>query len=158
MSIKRYPRYEKELPVLLQISLISRIGVTLPSLFIAWLTVKRKRWYWWDKTSHCSHSLVFCPDTLFHHIRLEGVCVQSHFSCIWLFLTIWTRVGQAPLSMGFSKQEILEGVCHFLLQGNLPDPGVQPMFLTSTALAGGLALKSFGGKGNKETSKDTVTC
>ena len=84
--------------------------------------------------------------------------MQSHFSCIWLFLTLWTRVGQAPLSMGFSRQEILEGVCHFLLQGNLPDPGVQPMFLTSTALAGGLALKSFGGKGNKETSKDTVTC
>ena len=26
---------------------------------------------------------------------------------------------------------------HFLLQGNLPDPGIKPMSLTSPALAGG---------------------
>ena len=28
--------------------------------------------------------------------------------------------------MGFSRPEILEGGCHFLLQGNLPDPGIEP--------------------------------
>ena len=28
-------------------------------------------------------------------------------------------------SMGFSRQEYWRG-CHFLLQGNLPDPGIEP--------------------------------
>ena len=43
------------------------------------------------------------------------VCAQS-LSNVWLFATLWTVTHQAPLSMGFSKQEY--GVdCHFLLQG-----------------------------------------
>ena len=29
----------------------------------------------------------------------------SHFSCTWLFTTLWTVAHQAPLSMGFSRQE-----------------------------------------------------
>ena len=33
------------------------------------------------------------------------MCVQSHFSCVWLFVTLWTITHQAPLSMGFSRQE-----------------------------------------------------
>ena len=32
---------------------------------------------------------------------------------------------QAPLSMGFLRQEYWSG-CHFLLQGDLPDPGIEP--------------------------------
>ena len=35
--------------------------------------------------------------------------------------------------MEFSRQEYWEWVCHFLLQGDLPDPGIKP---TSPALAG----------------------
>ena len=31
------------------------------------------------------------------------VCVVSHFSCVQLFVTLWTVAHQAPLSMGFSK-------------------------------------------------------
>ena len=136
MSIKRYPRHDKELPVLLQISLISRIGVTLPSLFIAWLTVTRKRWYSWDKPSRVSHSLIFCPDTLFHRIRLEGASVLSHFSCVQLFLTLWTVAHQAPLSMGFSRQEYWSGL-PFPSPGNLPHPRMEPTSLMSPELAGG---------------------
>ena len=37
------------------------------------------------------------------------VCVCTHtlncFSCVWLFVTLWTSVLQASLSMGFSRQE-----------------------------------------------------
>ena len=33
------------------------------------------------------------------------VCVLSHFSCVWLFVTLWTVARQTPLSMGFSRQE-----------------------------------------------------
>ena len=29
----------------------------------------------------------------------------SCFSCVWLFVMLWTTTHQAPLSMGFSKQE-----------------------------------------------------
>ena len=36
--------------------------------------------------------------------------VLSHSSRVWLFLTLWTVTCQAPLSMGFSRQEIPEWV------------------------------------------------
>ena len=37
------------------------------------------------------------------------VCVQS-LSCVQLFVTPWTAACQAPLSMGFSRQEYWTGV------------------------------------------------
>ena len=43
---------------------------------------------------------------------------------------------QAPLSMGFSKQEPRSGL-PFPSPGDLPAPGREPSFLTSPALAGG---------------------
>ena len=33
------------------------------------------------------------------------VYVLGHFSCVQLFVTLWTVACQAPLSMGFSRQE-----------------------------------------------------
>ena len=36
---------------------------------------------------------------------LNGVCVLSHFSCVWLFATPWTVACQGPVSMGFSREE-----------------------------------------------------
>ena len=36
-------------------------------------------------------------------------CAQSP-SCVWLFVTPWTVAHQAPLSMGFSRQEYWSGV------------------------------------------------
>ena len=43
-------------------------------------------------------------------------CVHACFSCVWLFATLWTVAHQAPLSMGFPRQECSVG-CHFFLQG-----------------------------------------
>ena len=40
-------------------------------------------------------------------------------------MTPQTAVHQAPLSMGFSRQEYQRG-CHAFLQGNLPNPGIKP--------------------------------
>ena len=38
------------------------------------------------------------------------VCMINHFSCVWLFVTLWTVVCQAPLwDMGFSRQEYWRG-------------------------------------------------
>ena len=32
-------------------------------------------------------------------------CMLSHFSCVQLSVTLWTIAHQAPLSIGFSRQE-----------------------------------------------------
>ena len=52
------------------------------------------------------------------------VCVLGHFSHVQLFVTIWTVARQAPLSMGFSRQEYgSELQCS--PPGGLPDPAIQ---------------------------------
>ena len=59
----------------------------------------------------------------------------SHLSCVRLYVTLWTVAHQAPLSMGFSRQEYWSGFpCS--PPGDLPYPGVKPDSLTSPALAG----------------------
>ena len=57
----------------------------------------------------------------------------SRFSCIQLFDTLWTVAHQAPLSMGFSRQECWSGLpCP--PPGDLPDPGIEPMSPEAPAL------------------------
>ena len=51
-------------------------------------------------------------------------CMLSCFSHFWFFVTLWTTSCQAPLSMGFSRQEYWTGL-PFLSPGDLPDPGVK---------------------------------
>ena len=51
------------------------------------------------------------------------------------FATPWTVVHQVPLSMGFSGQEYWSGV-PFPTPGDHPNPGIEPMSLMSSALAG----------------------
>ena len=53
-----------------------------------------------------------------------------------LCATLWATACQAPLSMGFSRQEYLSGfLCSPL--GDLPNPGLKPeSFKKSPALAG----------------------
>ena len=60
---------------------------------------------------------------------LSRVCVLSH---VRLCATPWTVAHQAPLSMGFSRQEHWSGV-QFPSPGDFPNPGIEPM---SPALAG----------------------
>ena len=63
------------------------------------------------------------------------VCVLGHFSHARLFVTPWPVARQAPLPMGFSRQEYWSGVpCP--PSGDLPDLRIEPMSLTSSALAG----------------------
>ena len=50
-------------------------------------------------------------------------------------MTPWTVAHQAPLSMGFSRQEYWSGL-PFISPGDLPDPGLEPASLASPALAG----------------------
>ena len=56
-----------------------------------------------------------------------NVCcaVLSRFSQVWRFVTLWAIAFQAPLSMGFSRQEYWSGLpCPPL--GDLPNPGIKP--------------------------------
>ena len=61
------------------------------------------------------------------------VCVPSRFSRIRLFETLWTVARQAPLSIGFSRQEYWSGV-PFLPPEDLPDPGIEPESPAAPAL------------------------
>ena len=70
--------------------------------------------------------------------KLASVCVHAycHFSRVQLFVTLWTVAHQAPLPMGFSRQECLSGLpCP--PRGDLPEPGIKPASLTFPALAVG---------------------
>ena len=63
------------------------------------------------------------------------VCMLSHFSYVRLFDTLWAVVHQAPLFMGFSRQEHRSGLpCPSA--GDLTDPGIEPKSPESLALAG----------------------
>ena len=56
-------------------------------------------------------------------------------SHVQLFVTPWAVAHQAPLSVEFSRQEYWSGL-PFPAPGDLPAPGVEPMSLSSPALAG----------------------
>ena len=81
----------------------------------------------------------------FHFMFSSQLALQhvlpSHISRVHLFATPWTIAHQAPLSMGFSRQEYWSRMpCP--LPGDLPDPGIQPTTLNSPALACGLFTSS----------------
>ena len=77
------------------------------------------------------------------HVRLHSFSVQD--SSQWRMpaqslimfhsVTPWTVAHQAPLSMGFPRQEYWSGL-PFPTSGDLPNPGIEPMSLVSPALAG----------------------
>ena len=67
--------------------------------------------------------------------------MRRRSSCVQLFATLWTVTCQASLSVGFSRQEYWNGL-PFPSPGHLPHPGMQPVSLTSPALAGGFLTSS----------------
>ena len=65
---------------------------------------------------------------------------------------LWTVAHQAPLSMGFSRQEYCSGLpCP--PPGDLPHPGIKPESLLSPALAGGFFTISA----NWDAPMNTIT-
>ena len=63
------------------------------------------------------------------------VSVLSRLSGVCLFATPWSVARQAPLSMGFSRQEYWSEL-PFPSPGDLPDPGIELTSLISPALTG----------------------
>ena len=81
------------------------------------------------QNAHCC--LGYHPDL---ELGLGLLCLLSHFSHVRLFVIPWTITCQAPLSMGFSRQEYWSGLpC--LPPEDLPDPGTEPTSLMSPVLA-----------------------
>ena len=62
-------------------------------------------------------------------------------SHVQLFATPWTVACQAPLSMGFSRQEYWNGL-PVPSPGDLPNPGIELASLASPALADGFLITS----------------
>ena len=60
------------------------------------------------------------------------MCAQS-LSHVWSFATPWTVASQAPLSVGFFRQEYWSGL-PFPSPGGLPNPGIE---ITSPAFSSG---------------------
>ena len=53
------------------------------------------------------------------------VCLCYLLNHVQVFVTPWTVAHQAPLSMGFSRQEYWSGL-PFPPPGKFPDPGIEP--------------------------------
>ena len=84
--------------------------------------------------------ILWCPGV--EAISFLYACVLSSFSPVQLCATPWTVAHQAPLSMGFSRQEYWSGLpCY--PPGDLPDPGIKPISLKSSALANGFFTTSI---------------
>ena len=67
-------------------------------------------------------------------------------------VTPWTVFRQAPLSMGFSRQEYWSGLpCP--PPGDLPDPGIEPASLKSSAFAGRFFTASAMWESSKSSSR-----
>ena len=115
-------------------------------MFIAALFTTAKIW----KQPTCSPTYEWIDNVRYTYIYIYVICmyVYSHthththicmcmlscFSHVQLFATLWTIACQAPLSMGFSRQEYWSGLpCPPL--GDLPDLGIESTSLTSPALA-----------------------
>ena len=80
----------------------------------------------------CTNVSILCT---IKYIQSFCVCVLSHFSHVPLFATQWTLAQQAPLSMGFSRQEYCSGLpCP--PPRDLLIPGMEPVSLMSSALSG----------------------
>ena len=78
------------------------------------------------------------------------VCVRA-CSCVHTLIcsvisdsvTSWTTAHQAPLSKEFFRQEYWNGL-PFPMPGDLPDPGMEPVSLTSPVLVGGFFTTKVG--------------
>ena len=65
--------------------------------------------------------------------RETEACVLSHFSQVQLLAALWTAILQAPLSMGFSRQEYCSGL-PWPPPGDLPNPGIKPASFMSSCI------------------------
>ena len=67
---------------------------------------------------------------------IQPACLHAKLLQLYLtFCTLWTITHQAPLSMGFPRQEYWSGL-PFPSPGNLSDPGIESASVMSPTMAG----------------------
>ena len=75
------------------------------------------------------------PMCIWSYMCIQIIHVLSRFSGVQPFMRLWTAACQAPLSMGFSRQEYWSRLpCP--PPEDLPEPGMKPTSRMSPALAG----------------------
>ena len=93
----------------------------LVTLFLKYMAIQS---YWYFLTdgniSELTHTLICMHSWLL-----------SHFSCVWLFKTLWTVAHQDPLSMGFPGKNTRVD-CHAFLQGIFQTQRLNPSFMSLT--------------------------
>ena len=108
----------------------------------------------------CFHSNLFLgtrhldPPTVGFFMALDSLCLIAFSVCVcvcvcvclcvcvvlsrsvlyYSFVTLWTVDRQAPLSMGFSRQQEYRSGLPFPSPGDLPKPWIKPISLMSLAL------------------------
>ena len=100
----------------------------------------QKQFHWLNVGYLSFPSNIFLLQNIEHKIWVHQVIkiqnkVLSCFSCIWLFASPWTIAHKPPLSKGFSRQKYWSELPH-PPPGDLPNPGTDPMYPASPALAG----------------------
>ena len=96
-------------------------GFRLTARFLKWIYIAGKE--------TCLHHQSFLSSLMIF------VCLLSRFSHVLFFATPWTVARQAPLSVGFPRQEYYSGLpC--ASPEDLPNWGIKPGSLMSPALAG----------------------
>ena len=129
---------------------------------LCWVNTLSFRWHLWNLPEETTkqecrqrlHSVSLCPYKFlptfnglmtFHmNSQLWGPCMLSSFSWVQLFETLQTVAYQAPLSMGFSREEYRNGV-PFPSPGDLLNPESKPTTLASPALQADSLLLSHQG-------------
>ena len=91
---------------------------------------------WWIESTHRDEHTGFTNWTsVFLSIPLITCCATKLLQSCPTLCDPWTVAPQAPLSMGFSRQEYWSRLpCPSL--GDLPKAGIKPVSLSSPALAG----------------------
>ena len=80
--------------------------------------------WWQERWGVLDEASVKCPWVPWSYCYLCFCCMLSG-SVVSDSVTPWTVARQAPLSMGFSRQEYWSGLL-FPFPGDLPDPGTEP--------------------------------
>ena len=90
----------------------------------------------WNSAQHQNHKYLI--NLMWYQriiVKRNHVYVLSYFSHAQLFATSWTVACQAPLPMGFSRQEYWRKL-PFPSLGDLPNPGIEPVFSCGSCIAG----------------------
>ena len=104
----------------------TQVSCTEGRFFIVWTT--------WEVPYVCSYStFTICLIMHWNWKRGQKKHVLSRFGRVQRFMTVWTVGCQAPLSMGFARQEEYWSRLPFPAPGHLPNLGVKPVSLVLQA-------------------------